>query len=149
MEVSMFDVPESDNTILAIDPGDTTGIALVDAVTGELVTGYEAYTTRQVVETVRLCWLRPVHVVIEDFIGAGPRTKEATHVLKLIGNIQAAATLGDLVWDEQVPQMRLPFVDTARTRAGKGISRHIIDAYAHALARIAILEGANVDPNDR
>lgn len=122
--------------ILAIDPGLTTGIALIDE-TGDLQECKTMSTVTDVIIYIDDFWESPEPlrmVIVEDFVGAGPRTKEAIFVLKLIGAIVATCILNGTKYIEQAPQVRLPLHPDAQRRAPIGTSKHVIDAYAHALA---------------
>jgi hypothetical protein len=116
--------------ILAVDPGITTGIAFISE-TGELLQAGTA-TYEETLDRVHA--QQDCIIVVEDFIGAGPRTKEAIFVLKLIGGIVAICHVDSLRCIIQAPQVRIPFVPEAKDRAGLKVSKHAIDAYAHGLA---------------
>ena len=117
--------------VLAIDPGRSTGIVLVDQ-TGLILQSQLATTPEQVL--VAVATITPSVVVIEDFVGAGPRTLDAIFTLKLIGGASAIAWLKRIQVVIQVPQARTPLLTEAKRRADKGTSIHVVDAYAHALA---------------
>jgi hypothetical protein len=74
----------------------------------------------------------PSTVVIESFPGGGPRTKEATHTLQVLGFIRYYAALLGLPVVMQTPQKRLAYVTKAKEMTSE--SRHAADALAHALA---------------
>ena len=128
--------------VLAIDPGLTTGVALVTP-EGELEESKLLYSPKEVVEYIDDFWESPtpVRVVVEDFVGAGPRTTEAIFVLKLIGGVEATCVLNGLPLVVQAPQVRIPLHSDAERRAPKGTSKHVIDAYAHALAYLERVHG--------
>lgn len=119
--------------VLAIDPGITTGMAYTDN-KGELLAFFTEEEPNKVLERISKLWGTDVTVVVEDFVGAGPRTKEAIFVLKLIGGVCASCYLGNVRCVPQVPQTRIPLLYDAKRKAPKGMIIHAIDAYAHALA---------------
>lgn len=119
--------------VMAIDPGITTGIAIVD-LTGSIVGSCLNTSVIDVMGSI--VSTKPDLVIIEDFVGAGPRSKESIFVLKLIGMVLGVCFIEKIPYVVQVPQIRVPYVSVAK-EMGEGRSRHIIDAYAHALAWLA------------
>lgn len=124
---------DKQQTVLAIDPGMTTGLALVSFqgvllhVTTDNFKTFEGVAHYILDNTIDV-------VVIEDFIGAGPRTKEAIFVLKLIGKIEGVCYTQGIPVVMQNPQVRKPYMLMVRNNLKKAISKHEEDAYAHALA---------------
>jgi hypothetical protein len=136
MEAALYGEYSLDKlVVLAIDPGITTGIAYTD-ITGKLRQYMITDLPITVLNRVQLFRDTQAVVVIEDFVGAGPRTKEAIHVLKLVGGVTAVCYLFKIRCVIQVPQQRKPLLYEAVKRAPVGTSKHVIDAYAHALAYI-------------
>ena len=120
-----------DTVIMAIDPGYSTG-AVIIGLDGNMVGGREIETEEEVLD-----WIigsRPNLVIIEDFVGAGPRTKEAITVLKFIGKIIGLCYVIRIPVVMQAPQVRIPLHHDAEELLPKGTSVHIVDAFAHALA---------------
>src|SRR4051812_46375557 len=100
-------------SVLAIDPGITTGVVQVSML-GEIIAMSLIGDPPELIATMKE--LLPTHIVIEDFVGAGPRTKEAIHVLKLIGIVTGASYVLGLNVLLQVPQERIPFLYEAKQR---------------------------------
>ena len=124
--------------IVAIDPGIHTGVAVVDE-HGSIERTFMTTDQTEVYELIAGLIETECMVVIEDFVGAGPRSTEIIFTLKLIGSIAGICYCCNLPLTIQVPQHRLPFVSEATRRVEKTTSKHAIDALAHALAYI---EGA-------
>jgi hypothetical protein len=80
--------------VAAFDPGLTTGYALADfaerddnpIVPFRLISAYPLDSPADVVRKANESWADII--VVEDFVGSGPRTREATHTLKLVGYLQ-------------------------------------------------------------
>jgi hypothetical protein len=71
-------------------------------------------------------------MIVEDFVGGGPRTTDAIHTLKLVGLIQYGRR--DIPVIVQPPQFRRAFVEEARQLLeAKHKHRHGADALAHIL----------------
>ena len=119
--------------VLAIDPGISTGMAWVSD-EGELIASVVTDSKSHILQLLQEFAHSDYTVVIEDFVGAGPRTKEAIFVLKLIGFVTAVCLIYEYPLHLQVPQQRLPLLSEAKQRAPKGAIIHAVDAYAHALA---------------
>lgn len=125
--------------VLSIDPGGTTGVSLVRIYDLELAQNHlitDPVELSKCIQHYGMHQYMDVFVVIEDFVGSGPRTPEAIHVLKLIGRIMATCEFVDLPYTLKTPQARIPLVTEARKRTARGTSPHIIASYAHALAMI-------------
>src|SRR4051812_28771729 len=102
--------------VLDVDPEYSTGMAYLNE-DGELVSSFLATDAAQVLERVQK---HEGLVVIEDFVGAGPRTKEAIFVLKLIGGVTATCYLENKECVIQVPQQRIPLIYEAKSRVEAG-----------------------------
>lgn len=115
------------STVLAIDPGGTTGLARV-SLRGRLISSIGTKKFETIIGYILLT--SPSVVIIEDFIGSGPRTKEAIMVLKLIGKIEGACLVFGFPVVMQNPQTRKPYLSIIE----ETITVHEKDAFAHALA---------------
>ena len=73
-----------------------------------------------------------VTVVIERFIGAGPRTSQSNETIKRIGFVQGYCDMYSLKLVQQVPQQRYPGLIDAVSVVGK--KTHSADALAHIFA---------------
>lgn len=120
--------------VLAFDPGGVTGVAFHDTQTGDVATA-------EVSEPVALAgWIdhysavQPT-VVVEDFVGAGPRNTYSNHTLQVIGFVRWYATYRQLPVAMRQPSHRKSEVDRARSML-EIATPHAVDALAHALAYI-------------
>lgn len=129
--------------IAAYDPGLTTGYARVainepeeryggNVVPFRVVDARPLSFKEQIDDTLtRMDTVR----IVEDFVGAGHRTVEAIHTLKLVGYLQHRVNpFGDVIM--QSPQRRKAFVSKAvelMEEGGFTPSRHAADALAHIL----------------
>jgi hypothetical protein len=126
--------------ILALDPGKTCGVAWVDTETGghnalqmdhgDLVNYVGAVLLIGFTPSEEL-W-QPDVLIIEDYIGSGPRDKWSKLTLLAIGRAQACAELAGVPWEMQTPQVRRPWLEEAKKN---GYPKHATDALAHALAK--------------
>ena len=76
-------------------------------------------------------------VVIEDFVGAGPRDPNAILTIKYVGGFSMMSKHLGYETIVRVPQMRRPFVGLAQS--GYGLTtreKHAADALAHVLSYI-------------
>lgn len=118
--------------VVAIDPGLTIGVAEVTTNPLRVVT----FATDDPIEVVTFLTGTYDAVVVENFVGGGPRTKEAIHTLKVLGFVQYYAQFLGLPVTLQQPQMRKHKVSEAKSLL-KTATPHEIDALAHALALVA------------
>ncbi len=124
--------------ILGIDPGESTGLALC-SFSGALIKTHTVKTLDYIAGFLEYKNLS--QVVIEDFIGSGPRSREAIQVLKLIGAIEGICFIKKLPLAIQAPQQRKPYLAKARVLAEQqSKSLHEIDAIAHVLAYLDRIE---------
>ena len=123
------------SAVIGIDPGKTSGVAFVDGCSGsvDIITCGDYDTRDSLYATIRhLVTVYHVDmVVIEDFIGSGPRTPAAILTLKLIGFLEGMLTELDITHRLQPPQWRKPFLREAKEF--EGVPHHSRDALAHAL----------------
>ena len=126
--------------VSAFDPGVTTGYALA--------TFDERYDGNVVpfrlIDAKPVIMIEELHLlvdqeddvrIVEDFVGAGHRTPEAIHTLKLVGYLQHTPNHAGIVV-VQSPQRRKAFVSKAIELINdKGLapSKHAADALAHIL----------------
>lgn len=124
--------------ILGVDPGRTTGVALGEFNNeGELWRHreFEIMSLDKLVKFIQS--INPTKIVVEDFVGAGPRTKDSNNVHQLIGAVRGTAVILGIPCHVAVPQRRLPFLVPARkllVKSGGKQSPHKEDALAHVLA---------------
>ena len=77
------------------------------------------------------------HVVIEDFVGSGPRSKDITDTIKLLGFLEGLCKWKDIPYTVQHPQKRMHMLDRAKsTDSFSTLGYHAIDALAHVLAHV-------------
>lgn len=136
------------NKVVAYDPGHHSGFAVF--VDGELVETALFYGLDMPTEWETLLWAIDRHkdagvMVIEDYVGAGPRTRTNVPVIKLIGALTALARDRGITPVVQGPNRRVPFVKQAKElslalKSNSYKSRHVHDAAAHGLAYLHSLE---------
>lgn len=125
--------------VAAYDPGRITGYAQValdrqGSIASLSVTAVDqfydvAWVRKQLATDIAIADI----IIVEDFIGAGPRTSDAIFTLKLVGYLQHTVTDARLVM--QNPQVRKAFVTQARELLeARHKDRHGADALAHILA---------------
>jgi len=131
--------------VAAFDPGLTTGYALADfaerddnpIVPFRLIAACALATPHEVVQWATA--KKPGVLIVEDFVGAGPRTREAIHTLKLVGYLQYLYTNGMLTETvRHQPQWRKAYVALAsqvlREHPTIAYNKHAADALAHIFA---------------
>jgi len=119
-------------TIIAIDPGVTTGIAIRDS-TDQL------HTT--IVHRQKDLWAiidkhEPYHVVYEEFKTPGHISKDGLHTVRLIGAIECYCYTKGIRTILQHPSERRGWLFPAKNMlkaSGKKFLEHEIDALAHLL----------------
>lgn len=133
--------------IIAIDPGVTTGVAIWDTTAKAVVFSFEETSAivviRRIEDFLTHKYLTSVDdydipIVIEDFIGAGMRTREATDTLMKLGFFWYYYLYRNARVVKRVPQARNAYKSQARALLPDG--HHTVDALAHALAYEARLE---------
>lgn len=133
--------------VIAIDPGVTTGVAIWDTTAKAVVFSFEDISALAVVQRIDTflddtCLTDAsdpeITLVIEDFIGAGMRTKEATETLTKLGFFWYYYLYRNARVVKRVPQSRNAYKSSARALLPGG--HHTVDALAHAIAYAARLE---------
>lgn len=123
----MLDKP----TILALDPGGTTGLA-IRMEDGSLLTA-TASTPEEVYDFIGNESLYDV-VIIENF-KAQTIDKWGLHTVRIVGGVYAICHMQSIKHVLHQPQDRRPFLTDARTLLrGRRVCVHEIDATAHLLA---------------
>lgn len=126
--------------VAAFDPGRTTGYAQVafgkqgaDGVRPLLtVFTKQLASVDEVRDQMMLTRMADV-IIVEDFIGSGPRTADAVFTLKLVGLLEYGFPNTTVIM--QNPQRRKPFVSIAREMLNaQHKDRHGADALAHILS---------------
>ena len=74
----------------------------------------------------------PNCVVIERFVGAGPRSADSTYTIDQIGFLRGVCYILNYTVELHMPQKRLPFLENAKQLCDR--QRHGADALAHLLA---------------
>lgn len=137
-------------TILALDPGITTGVAIRkeeleynhDGPISYPVAATAEYLALVVTEPTKLWDLiqahKPETIVIENFASAGLISKDGQHTIRLVGAMELAAYITGAKLILQFPNERYPFMDAARDMLkqrpiGRVPISHEIDALAHLL----------------
>lgn len=126
--------------VLGVDPGLTTGVAVYDTLRERVVEHAELDDPLQLGHYLkdwdyRRAWDR-MQVVVENYVGGGPRTKEATHTLQVLGFVRYYAEMLGPPVVVQAPQKRLPYVAKAAELVD---GKHAQAALAHCLAFAATL----------
>jgi len=119
--------------VVGIDPGRTIGVAYIDVTASALKVLHASQETHPPVvgRLLREWGGEAPEVVVEDFVGAGPRNTASNHTLKVIGFIVWHCELLHLQVTQVPPQSRLSAVTAAKQfKCGP----HATDAMAHAIA---------------
>lgn len=122
--------------VCGIDPGRNTGVVIWDT-EGSGVVAHDSISDKQCLVN----WLESnvrhycSVVVVEDFIGAGPRSADTVFTLKLLGFIEGWCEFHcGLEVETQPPQWRKPFLDESQQFFHTHKLRHMKDALAHVFA---------------
>ncbi len=126
--------------VAAFDPGRTTGFAQAafgkqgaDGVRPLLSVSTKQLSDVSAVRDQMLLARMADIIIVEDFIGAGPRTSDAVFTLKLVGLLEYGFPNTTVIM--QNPQRRKPFVAMAREMLNaQHKDRHGADALAHIFA---------------
>ncbi len=121
--------------IVAVDPGSRGhGFCYYDASKQKVVRYFETSHMLHIGATIDSLNSRGLVdvVVIEDFVGQGPRDPNAIMTLRMLGFIEGFAHFLGIEVVIQAPQIRRPFLAQAGALVGAG--HHFTDATAHALA---------------
>ena len=123
--------------ILGIDPGLTTGVVKYSTLS-EKVLGWSHLTTLESCQDLpeQMLWLNTgdFHVVIEDFIGSGPRSSDMTQTIKMVGFFEHLCEWKKIPYTMQHPQKRLSSVGRAHEMEfPTPLGSHAIAALAHVL----------------
>lgn len=131
----------SQSFVIGIDPGITTGLAVYGAkgaLASDAIRDNRAAIARWVWQHYsKYSKLGETWVVIEDFIGAGPRTGPAIYTLKLIGALEFFCDWHKMRGQSQEPQRRKAYLKGAAKAlqlSGVKANKHQVDAMAHAMA---------------
>ena len=121
--------------IVAVDPGSKThGFCYLDTDNNRIIRRFETSHMIQIGSQIyALTVLQQLDVVVvEDFVGQGPRDIHASTTLRMVGFVEGLGHLLGLTVAVQAPQIRKPFLKDAARLVGAG--HHYTDATAHALA---------------
>jgi len=126
---------------MGVDPGRTTGTATVTFDDGGSVlsihTGLEV--SKELLAS-NIIYQKPNEIVIEDFIGAGPRSQDTIYTLTLIGFVEGTAFSQGIKTTRQAPQARYCRMTMATSLIDLSVKMtqkkrgHMIDALAHVLS---------------
>lgn len=122
--------------VLAIDPGITTGLALLQE-NNEIITK----ATKNVYEVFTLIKLFKPDVVCEDFTTSGRISSYGLHTVRLIGGVQAMCWYLGLRCVMRMPQERYSHMAASKVHL-KGTKHvvHEVDALAHLLKHMSIAQ---------
>lgn len=130
--------------LLALDPGLTIGFAsfVMDVETFQLK---ELVVSEERTEDAKPWGTAPMNIIVngidylvmEDYIGGGPRTKESNYVLRQIGGFESVAASKGIPLKMQINAMRRPFLKEGaafyKALKGRPACHHGKDALAHGL----------------
>lgn len=123
-------------TILGIDPGVTTGIAIATWANNKW---HFITSTHTDVRTVWELIDEPIDVVIVERFSASLISRYGLHTVDLIGGIKALAWSHGIRVEEDTPTQRKPYMAYARSRVALSSDvapheqRHEVDALAHVI----------------
>jgi hypothetical protein len=120
--------------IAGVDPGGTIGFVHYDADRKSVLRFFEAADIVNVMTTLRQLQLDEMLdvVVVEDFIGYGPRDPHIIHTIKVLGATEYLCRFFGIPLVIQAPQQRKAFLKDAGELVGHG--HHFTDALAHVLS---------------
>ena len=120
--------------VFSVDPGVTTGVSHYDLANKRVLAYGEMKSPLSVVRYLHQLWMTDAvdFVVVEDFVGSGPRDRNIIFTIKALGLVEGYAKFLGIETTLQAPQTRKAFLDDAIKLLGNG--RHFIDALAHSLA---------------
>lgn len=123
------------HTVLGVDPGGTTGIALacVNEHTKEAIYTSASCTTKE--EAWAFVNNALTAVVIEQF-DANLISKYGLHTVEIVGGFEALCFANGVPIMRDTPQQRRPYLEIARTIIINGTyyrNRHEVDAMSHVL----------------
>ena len=126
--------------IMGVDPGVTTGVAVIDTNRSKqlvyknqlfkLLHEQDAYEEF----VAALEKYQPDFVVIEDFVGGGPRTPPMVYTMNLVGFVQGVLKVLGFHYKAMPPMHRRAFLPDAKELIKEKGQPHATDALAHALA---------------
>ena len=117
-------------SVCGIDPGRTTGLVHCSN-SGKILCAQAAREHKDIVEFLRQLDSETTVVVMEDFLGSGPRSADAIFTIKLLGFVEGCCHLMGLELIVQPPQWRKAFLDKAQMHFRVHKERHCKDALAH------------------
>ena len=127
--------------VLGLDPGVTTGIALLKYLGEQEFEVIDAAQFRdinsgQMMRSLLDMYARADDIVIEAFVGSGARDRNINQTLETVGYLKALAYTKGKTPIMHVPSARKPFLEIASKllkQTIKGKERHSVDAAAHAI----------------
>lgn len=118
-------------TVLSIDPGGTTGIA-IRFPNGEIET-FVCKTPEELYDFIKQVRENLEQIVIEDF-NAETISKYGIYTVRLVGGVTALARVFEIPLKVQLPQMRYPFrVEAQNIVKDRRTVIHERDALSHLL----------------
>lgn len=146
MTASQFPLPYQPTTIVGIDPGVSTGIAIAtlwDNTSGTRTLHYNYFSATCTEPEQVWAYIRPpVDVVIMERFNAQLISKYGLHTVRIIGGVQALCAEHEIQLVEDTPQQRKAYLSYARTKIAlptahdgntKHDQRHEVDAMAHVI----------------
>ena len=126
--------------VMGVDPGVTTGVAIIDTSKSKkliyrdqlvkLLHQQEAYDAF----VGALEKYQPDYVIIEDFVGGGPRTPPMVYTMNLVGFVAGVLKVLGYSYKAMPPIHRRAFLPDAKELIKEKGQPHATDALAHALA---------------
>lgn len=134
-------------TVIAIDPGPHTGVAIhtspvevLDGRTIVIANDSDEYLMLVVTEPVKLWDIvqhhRPDTIVLENFASSGLISRDGQSTIRLVGAVELMAYITGASLVLQSPQERYPQMDNARAmlkQLGRKLISHEVDSLAHLL----------------
>lgn len=136
--------------VLGIDPGVTTGYAVLESVdegrhsSVRLIAAGECKTYGDLVRVLLKAQKTVDLIVIEDFFSAGVLNQYKKQTIVTLGFVQGWAAHAKVKIVTQAPRRRTPYLIPAAKLVKETGSRHSRDAAAHALSILTGGKGGNL-----
>jgi hypothetical protein len=127
--------------IVSVDPGQSTGVAAIRTELEPAFAGSATLLVRKEIAHYIWKWREvsrsQLLVVVEDYVGGGPRDKDSIFTLKLIGSVVGLCEWWNVECVLHQPQQRKRRLEeAAKIMSSSQYSVHEVDALAHALVEL-------------